>query len=53
MRLSADAHNEGGCGVSDGEFGVVAGGERVEGRLLGMGEGRGKVELMRLGMNMY
>ncbi|QQK76162.1 2-isopropylmalate synthase [Salicibibacter cibarius] len=51
--LSIHPHNDRGCGVSDAEFGVLAGAERVEGTLFGIGERTGNVDLITLAMNMY
>ncbi|SFL73777.1 2-isopropylmalate synthase [Gracilibacillus orientalis] len=53
VRLSIHPHNDRGCGVSDAEFGVLAGAERVEGTLFGIGERTGNVDLVTLAMNMY
>ena len=35
--LSVHPHNDRGCGVSDAEFGILAGADRVEGTLFGNG----------------
>ncbi|WP_080873723.1 2-isopropylmalate synthase [Oceanobacillus timonensis] len=51
--LSIHPHNDRGSGVSDAEFGVLAGAERVEGTLFGIGERTGNVDLITLAMNMY
>ncbi|GIN74824.1 2-isopropylmalate synthase [Bacillus sp. J14TS2] len=53
VTLSIHPHNDRGCGVSDAEFGVLAGAERVEGTLFGIGERTGNVDLITLAMNMY
>lgn len=53
VTLSVHPHNDRGCGVSDAEFGVLAGAERVEGTLFGIGERTGNVDLVTLAMNMY
>src|SRR5690625_4011179 len=53
VTLSVHPHNDRGCGVSDAEFGVLAGAERVEGTLFGVGERTGNVDLVTLAMNMY
>lgn len=50
--LSVHPHNDRGCGVSDGEFGVLAGADRIEGTLFGNGERTGNVDLVTLAMNM-
>src|SRR5690625_2531632 len=53
VTLSVHPHNDRGSGVSDAEFGVMAGADRVEGTLFGIGERTGNVDLITLGMNMY
>ncbi|WP_066186033.1 MULTISPECIES: 2-isopropylmalate synthase [Gracilibacillus] len=53
VTLSIHPHNDRGCGVSDAEFGVMAGADRVEGTLFGIGERTGNVDLVTLAMNMY
>lgn len=53
VTLSVHPHNDRGCAVSDAEFGVLAGAERVEGTLFGIGERTGNVDLVTLAMNMY
>lgn len=50
--LSVHPHNDRGCGVSDAEFGVLAGADRVEGTLFGNGERTGNVDLITVAMNM-
>lgn len=50
--LSVHPHNDRGCGVSDAEFGVLAGADRVEGTLFGNGERTGNVDIITLAMNM-
>lgn len=50
--LSVHPHNDRGCGVSDAEFGVLAGADRVEGTLFGNGERTGNVDVVTLAMNM-
>ena len=50
--LSVHPHNDRGCGVSDAEFGVLAGADRVEGTLFGNGERTGNVDLVTVAMNM-
>lgn len=51
--LSIHPHNDRGCAISDAEFGVLAGADRVEGTLFGNGERTGNVDIMVLAMNMY
>ncbi len=50
--LSVHPHNDRGTGVSDAEFGVLAGAERVEGTLFGNGERTGNVDVVTLAMNL-
>ena len=50
--LSVHPHNDRGCGVSDAEFGVLAGADRVEGTLFGNGERTGNVDIVTLALNM-
>lgn len=50
--LSVHPHNDRGCGVSDAEFGILAGADRVEGTLFGNGERTGNVDLVTVAMNM-
>jgi len=50
--LSVHPHNDRGSGISDAEFGVLAGADRVEGTLFGNGERTGNVDLVTLAMNM-
>ncbi|MGN0420794.1 MAG: 2-isopropylmalate synthase [Acetatifactor sp.] len=50
--LSVHPHNDRGCGVSDAEFGVLAGADRVEGTLFGNGERTGNVDLVTVANNM-
>lgn len=51
--LSIHPHNDRGCGVSDAEFGVMAGADRVEGTLFGNGERTGNVDIITVAMNLY
>ena len=51
--LSLHPHNDRGCGVSDAELGLLAGGDRVEGTLFGNGERTGNVDLITLALNLY
>lgn len=50
--ISVHPHNDRGCGISDAEFGVLAGADRVEGTLFGNGERTGNVDLVTVAMNM-
>lgn len=50
--LSVHPHNDRGCGISDAEFGILAGADRVEGTLFGNGERTGNVDIITLAMNM-
>ena len=50
--LSVHPHNDRGCGVSDAEFGILAGADRVEGTLFGNGERTGNVDIVTVAMNM-
>lgn len=50
--LSVHPHNDRGCGVSDAEFGILAGADRVEGTLFGNGEHTGNVDIVTVAMNM-
>lgn len=51
--ISLHPHNDRGCAVADAEFGLLAGGDRIEGTLFGNGERTGNVDIVTLGMNMY
>lgn len=51
--LSLHPHNDRGCGVSDTELALLAGGDRVEGTLFGNGERTGNVDIITLALNMY
>ena len=50
--ISVHPHNDRGCGVSDAEFGILAGADRVEGTLFGNGERTGNVDLVTVAVNM-
>lgn len=50
--LSVHPHNDRGCGISDAEFSVLAGADRIEGTLFGNGERTGNVDIVTLAMNM-
>ena len=52
VMLSVHPHNDRGCGVSDAEFGVLAGADRVEGTLFGNGERTGNVDIVTVAINM-
>lgn len=51
--LSVHPHNDRGCGVSDAEFAVLAGADRIEGTLFGNGERTGNVDIVTLALNMF
>ncbi len=51
--LSVHPHNDRGCGVSDAEFAILAGADRIEGTLFGNGERTGNVDMITLAMNMF
>ena len=51
--ISLHPHNDRGCAVADAEFGLLAGGDRVEGTLFGNGERTGNVDIITVAMNMY
>ena len=50
--LSVHPHNDRGCGVSDAEFGILAGADREEGTLFGNGERTGNVDIVTVAVNM-
>ena len=50
--ISVHPHNDRGCGISDAEFGILAGADRIEGTLFGNGERTGNVDIVTLAMNM-
>ena len=50
--LSVHPHNDRGCGISDAEFGILAGADRIEGTLFGNGERTGNVDIITVAMNM-
>lgn len=52
VTLSVHPHNDRGCGISDAEFGVMAGADRIEGTLFGNGERTGNVDIITVAMNM-
>lgn len=51
--LSVHPHNDRGSGISDAEYAILAGADRVEGTLFGNGERTGNVDLVTLAMNLY
>ncbi len=51
--LSTHPHNDRGTAVSDAEFAVLAGADRVEGTLFGNGERTGNVDIVTVAMNMF
>jgi len=53
VTLCLHPHNDRGSGVSDAEFGILAGAERVEGTLFGNGERTGNLDIITVAMNLY
>ncbi|PXV86019.1 2-isopropylmalate synthase [Lachnotalea glycerini] len=51
--LSLHPHNDRGCGISDAEFGLLAGADRLEGTLFGNGERTGNLDIITVAMNMF
>ena len=51
--LSVHPHNDRGCGVSDAELSILAGADRIEGTLFGIGERTGNVDIITIAMNLY
>ena len=51
--VSLHTHNDRGCGVAASELGLMAGGDRVEGTLLGNGERTGNLDIVIMAMNLY
>ncbi|KAF8890417.1 hypothetical protein BD779DRAFT_1469324 [Infundibulicybe gibba] len=51
--LSIHPHNDRGTAVGAAELGLLAGGDRIEGCLLGNGERTGNVDLITLALNLY
>ncbi|RDB20299.1 2-isopropylmalate synthase [Hypsizygus marmoreus] len=51
--ISVHPHNDRGTAVAAAELGLLAGGDRIEGCLLGNGERTGNVDLITLALNMY
>ena len=50
--ISLHTHNDRGTAVATSEFGLMAGGDRVEGTLFGNGERTGNVDIITLAINM-
>lgn len=53
VMLSLHPHNDRGTGVADGELGVLAGADRIEGTLFGNGERTGNMDIITMAMNMF
>ncbi len=51
--LSTHPHNDRGTAVSDAEFAILAGAQRVEGTLFGNGERTGNVDIVTVAMNLF
>ncbi len=51
--LCLHPHNDRGSGVSDAEFGILAGADRIEGTLFGNGERTGNLDIITVAMNLY
>ena len=51
--ISLHPHNDRGTGVAAAEMGLLAGGQRVEGTIMGNGERTGNVDLVTLALNLY
>lgn len=51
--ISLHPHNDRGCAVAAAEMGLLAGGDRIEGCVLGNGERTGNVDLVTLALNQY
>ena len=51
--VSLHPHNDRGTGVAAAELGYLAGADRIEGCLFGIGERTGNVDLVTLGMNLF
>lgn len=51
--VSLHPHNDRGCAVAATELGLLAGGDRVEGCLLGNGERTGNVDIVTLALNLF
>ena len=53
LLISLHTHNDRGCAVAEGELGVMAGADRVEGTLMGNGERTGNMDIVTMAMNLY
>ncbi|ABR34342.1 2-isopropylmalate synthase [Clostridium beijerinckii] len=53
VTLCLHPHNDRGSGVSDAEFGILAGADRIEGTLFGNGERTGNLDIVTVAMNLY
>ena len=51
--ISLHSHNDRGTAVAATELGLLAGGDRVEGTILGNGERTGNVDIVTLALNLY
>ena len=51
--LSVHPHNDRGTGTAAGEFGMMAGADRLEGCLFGNGERTGNLDLVNVALNLY
>lgn len=51
--LSVHPHNDRGTGTAAGEFGIMAGADRLEGCLFGNGERTGNLDLVNVALNLY
>ncbi|MCL2374223.1 MAG: 2-isopropylmalate synthase [Treponema sp.] len=51
--VSLHPHNDRGTSIAAAELGLLAGGQRVEGTILGNGERTGNVDLVTLALNLY
>ncbi len=51
--ISLHPHNDRGTAIADGELGLLAGGDRIEGTLFGNGERTGNGDLITFAMNLY
>ncbi|PWN91947.1 putative LEU4-2-isopropylmalalate synthase [Acaromyces ingoldii] len=53
ITVSLHPHNDRGCAVAAAEMGLLAGGDRIEGCLLGNGERTGNVDIVTLALNQF
>lgn len=51
--ISLHPHNDRGTAIADGELGLLAGGQRIEGTLFGNGERTGNGDIITFAMNLY